>query len=90
MNKENIEKKRDSSFELLRIIAIMMVLTMHYLNAKMGGALSSQNIPSTHMNFYITRLMVSFSIVAVNCFILITGFFMYKKDRIKIWISNWI
>ncbi len=84
MNKENIEKKRDSSFELLRIIAIMMVLTMHYLNAKMGGALSSQNIPSTHMNFYITRLMVSFSIVAVNCFILITGFFMYKKDRIKI------
>lgn len=91
MKKKNIEtkesemtRKRESNFELLRIILIIMILTLHYLNANMGGALSTKNIPDTHFNYYLARLLESLCIIAVNCFILITGFFMYKRDKVKI------
>lgn len=76
--------KRQSNFELLRIIAILMILTLHYLNPNIGGALNIANIPNTNFNYYIARGLESFCIVAVNLYILITGFFMYKKDNIKI------
>lgn len=74
--------ERKSNFELLRIVLIFMVITLHYLNARMGGALSPENIPSSNFNYFISRLIESFSIVAVNCFILITGYFMYKKKEV--------
>lgn len=76
--------KRQSNFELLRIILIIMILVLHYLNADMGGALSTKNIPNTHFNYYLARALESLCIVAVNCFILITGFFMYKRNSVKI------
>uniref|UniRef100_UPI00352A7175 acyltransferase n=1 Tax=Aerococcus urinaeequi TaxID=51665 RepID=UPI00352A7175 len=73
---------RKSNFELLRIISMMMVVGLHYLNPSMGGALAEQS--STEINYYITFALESLFIVGVNCFILITGYFQIEKSSIKI------
>lgn len=74
--------KRNSSFELLRIIAILMVLILHYFNGGMGGALN--NVKVNSFNYYSVYIIESLSIIAVNLFILISGYFMCKKKEVKI------
>ena len=77
-------KISQSNFELLRIVCIIMIISLHYFNASMGGALDTKNIPDSHFNYYLVRFLESFCIVAVNCFILITGYFMNKSEKIKL------
>lgn len=77
MNKEVI---RESNFELLRIMAILMIISLHYLN--FGGALSIHDIGSKH--YYISHLLESFFIIAVNLFVLITGYFNVNTKKVKI------
>ena len=38
-----MEEKRTSNFELLRIILILFIITLHYLNSEMGGILGYSN-----------------------------------------------
>lgn len=75
-------EKRDSNFELLRIILILMVLVLHYNNAGMGGGLS--NVIPNSFNYYFVNFTESYCIIAVNVFVLITGYFMINKDTVKI------
>lgn len=84
VEKVNIIKERSSNFELLRIVLILMVITLHYLHSKMGGALNIKNITSGEFNYYLSRIIESACIIAVNCFVLITGYFMHDKKEIKI------
>ena len=65
--------KRETNFELLRIIAMLMVVTMHYLYY--AGALPSLNDPLNERSCF-ALAMESLSIVAVNLFVLITGYFL--------------
>ncbi len=76
-------KERESNFELLRIILMLMVLSLHYLGIPLGGALDTKNIPSSDFNYYLARFIESFSIIAVNCYIIITGYFMHTKKEVK-------
>ena len=78
---ENITN-RQSNYELLRIIAMMMVVGLHYFNAGMGGAIGNVSIGTT--NYYLTYLFESIFMVGVNVFVLISGYFMIKKDTINI------
>ena len=66
-------KKREANFELLRVIAMFMVVILHYLShgdvlIKLGAPIHSVNIIST--------LIESFCIVAVNVWVLISGYFL--------------
>lgn len=76
------EKKRKSNIELFRILLILMVIILHYFNAEMGGALV-HTVPGS-INYYFIHLVESLCIVAVNGFVLITGYFSYKKENIKV------
>lgn len=76
------DKKRKSNIELFRILLILMVIILHYFNAEMGGALG-HTIPGS-VSYYFAHLMESLCIVAVNGFILITGYFSYKKENVKV------
>lgn len=81
--RENIlEKKlfRKSNIELLRIVLILMIIVLHYFNSEMGGLLG--NVAPNSMNYYLSHFLESVSIVAVNTFILITGYFSYRKDKV--------
>ena len=74
-------KKRESNIELLRIIVMIMIIALHFLGG-FGKILSQVNRKS--VNFYLAVLLESFFIIAVNCFIFITGYFQIEKKKINL------
>ena len=66
---------RNYSLDLLRILATFMVVVLHV--QLFGGLLEKQPFA---LSFLPTIILESFCIVAVNCFVLITGFFMIHKE----------
>lgn len=65
------QKIRASNFELLRIVCMFMIIGLHLF--KKGGALESLSVGDK--NYYITNGLESLFIVAVNCYVLISGYF---------------
>lgn len=80
--KVKMEKSRDSNFELLRIVLAFMIIILHYFCYELGGALG--NIPNNTINYYFAYFIESACIIAVNVFILMTGYYMHDKSEIKI------
>ncbi len=76
------EKIRNSNFELLKVILTIMILVLHYCNGYIGGALS--NIPVGTVNYHLIHIAESLCIASVNTFIVITGYFMCRKNGIRI------
>lgn len=68
------QKSRDSNFELFRILLIVMVISIHYFLH--GGAL--KNLTPNDTNYYVVNIIYSCIRVAVNCFVLISGYFGIK------------
>ena len=67
-----MNSSRNSTLELLRIISMIMVIGLHYMNKTIGGGLNTElkvNIVSSHM-------IESICITSVNVFVLISGYFM--------------
>lgn len=75
-----MENKRHSNIELLRIILMIMIIALHYMNGSMGGALRE----STGLNYYIIRFFESLFIMSVNGFVIITGYCSINKKKINI------
>lgn len=69
--------KRQNNFEALRIGAMFMVIILHYLDK--GGLLTSTAEPFS-VGSYAAWLVESFAIVAVNVYVLITGYFMCESS----------
>lgn len=65
--------KRNSSIELLRIIAMFMVVVLHCLLTT--GALEYQS----RVQYYVYWFIEALCIIAVDVFILISGYFMIKS-----------
>ena len=65
-------KKRHIGLDILRIISMVMIVTLHYINK--GGF---QNIfEITSANYWIVKIIYHLSLVAVNCYVLISGYFL--------------
>ena len=73
---------RQSNIELLRIIMILAVIGLHYFNGNMGGLLKYTKISNS--TYYFSHVLESLFIVAVNVFVLITGYFSVNKRSIKV------
>ena len=79
-------KKRQVNFELLRILCMYMIVVGHCLfhgrvTAKLGYGTT---------NYFLSYLIQSFSVVHVNCFVMIAGYFSidraFKAQRVtKFW-----
>ena len=65
-------KKRNASMDLLRIICMMMVVSMHYFG--WGGEIGASN--ATTINFMVASGLSVFSRVSVDCFFMLSGFFI--------------
>lgn len=80
---------RNSSFEFLRLILMLMIVMHHCIVHGLGLVGFSElfdttiNIPDSWIPA--SMLSNSFLISSVNCFILISGFFGIKPDRKKIY-----
>lgn len=84
MEKEEIvkvkKKVRDANFELLRIVAMFMIIIHHYLI--FGGIL--QNVVEGTMEYYIVNAIEFACIVCVNVYVMISGYYMIKsKTKFK-------
>lgn len=72
-------KARQANFELLRIIAMLMVVTMHFLSRT--GVLPTA-VPGTFpgKQGVFAVFVESFCIVAVNVYVLLSGYFLCEKE----------
>ncbi|MBQ7774939.1 MAG: acyltransferase [Lachnospiraceae bacterium] len=70
-------KKRVVSIELLRILAMMMVVMLHYLGK---GELLPGLLEDMPHNGYVAWGLESLSIVAVNVYMLISGYFLVNAE----------
>lgn len=68
--------KRLANIELLRIIAMLMVVMLHYLGK--GGLLPAMSF-NMDANGYVAWILESLSIVAVNVYVLISGYFLVES-----------
>lgn len=68
------------NIQLLRIVLMLMIVSLHYLGH--GQIITSVNIGT--FNFYLVFILKSLCIIAVNTYIIITGYFMEgKRIRFK-------
>ena len=72
-----MKKVRESNFELLRCILIFMVVLVHYNSNIMGKALAYVTPGSP--NYYFLCAVESLSVIGTNGFVLLTGYFSWKK-----------
>ena len=69
-------QERKNNFELLRIIAMLMVMSLHALGH--GGVLNQYSVGT--VGYTVFWLIEAFCYVAVNSFVLMTGYFMINSD----------
>lgn len=63
------------NFELLRIVSMVMIVTLHFLGA--GGILSRVQIGTP--KYYLANIIEYACIIAVNLYVMITGYFCINK-----------
>lgn len=75
--------QRQSNIELLRVLAIMGVIVLHYGNPFMGGGLTY--VKDSSINSYILCLLISLFACSVNLFMIISGYFMCNSKGVNLW-----
>ncbi len=69
--------KRRPNFELLRIVAMFMIIALHYL---VKGNVAVPYSESRSMVNYTAWLVEAFCIVAVDCYVLLSGYFLVESE----------
>lgn len=92
MRKEVIKKEKMANLEVLRCVAMMMVVALHYLGK--GNLLGDTNVPGMSGTGLVAWVLEAFCIVAVNVYMLISGYFLstssFKLSRlITLWLQIW-
>lgn len=73
-------KQRKYNLDLLRILSMLFIVSLHYLGV--GGAfynIDAGNVDLITYNYCITSFLEALSIVGVNCFVLISGYFLINS-----------
>lgn len=73
------DTKRQVNFELLRIVAMLMIISLHYL-VKGWAATPFPFTAKEHPVGVFAWLIEAFCIVAVNCYVLISGYFLVESE----------
>lgn len=75
--------QRDSNLELYRIIVMLLIVAHHYVvNSDVGNLIAADPLA---INSLFLRLFGMWGKTGINCFVLITGYFMCQS---KITIEN--
>ena len=86
------KKERMANLEVLRCVAMMMVVVLHYLGK--GGLLPDLTAPLSVQDM-VAWLLEAFCIVAVNVYMMISGYFLcessFKLSRLlTLWVQLWL
>ncbi|MBR3352182.1 MAG: acyltransferase family protein [Lachnospiraceae bacterium] len=76
-------KTRKSNIEVLRLLAAIGVILLHYNNHDIGGRFKYVTKGTINEQFLI--FIESLFICSVNVFVLITGYFLCRKSRVSLW-----
>lgn len=68
---------RDSNFEVMRIVSMFMIVVWHLSVHGISGS-DYDNLTSTNQFFY--NLIKSLTVIAVNIYVLISGYFLSKSS----------
>lgn len=83
-----LKNNRNQGLDLLRIICMLMVVTLHYYGH--GCLVGDQLVPGT-TNWFLGNLLYPFSLVAVNCVVLLSGYFQCtSRFKLKRMVSTWV
>lgn len=82
-----MRSERKTGIELLRVIAMLMIVALHYVNL---GGVSTKGLG---FNLYFARFIQAITYSCVDIFVLITGFFWNKNTRpitkaAKLWLQT--
>lgn len=77
------KKQRSSNFELLRIVCMLLIICGHIVMVHGYDELGDSS-------WYIKQVVNPFCTVAVNVFVLISGYFGIKLNTKKFWKLNWM
>lgn len=69
--------ERKSNLELLRILSMCGIIFIHYVGADLGGAVVNGTFPN--FSWFFVHFSNSFFVPLVNCFVLISGYFMISS-----------
>ena len=86
------ENKRQLNFEILRIIAMCMIITMHYLTKGLNVPKLSEDLSLSNMLWW---LIYAFAVGAVNIYVLISGYFLadsrWRIDKVfNLYLTVWL
>ena len=65
--------KRQANFEILRVVAMAMIVAMHFMLK--GGIAVPMSDDGSAVN-YLAWIIEALCIVAANCYVLISGYFL--------------
>ena len=73
------KKKRNANFELLRIVAMLMILVLHYNSH--ANVLLQLGVPANRVQIFAT-ILEGFCITGLNTYVFLSGYFL-SKSKIK-------
>ncbi|MFI3175933.1 MAG: acyltransferase [Eubacteriales bacterium] len=80
--------QRKANFELLRIVAMVMIVILHYLSK---GELLSEHLTIQNPEGYFWWILEAFCAVAVNVYVLLSGYLLIQKPfRVKRVLAIWL
>ena len=84
--------KRESNFEVMRTLAMFFIVVYHCLTHGVGGGYGFSTVqPVSLSNLLFSDFMLVFSSIAVNLYVMISGFFLidlnFKLSRI---VRTWV
>lgn len=75
-------KERNSNIEILRILAMMSVVALHYVHQDLGGVEVLASFPNS--TWFFVAAVRGFALPMVNTFVLITGYFTITSNRLNV------
>lgn len=81
-------KQHHIGMDLLRIICMLMVISLHFFYH--GGLINNALVPG-HPNWFLGNIIFTSCYVAVNCFVLLSGYFQCtSRFKLKRVVSVWV
>ena len=74
--------ERKSNLELLRILSMSGIIFIHYVGAELGGAVVNGDFPN--FSWFFVHFFNAFFVPLVNCFVLISGYFMVNSKSFSL------
>lgn len=72
---------RNSNIELLCLVLMAFVVVLHFNNSDGGGAFKlAKELPVENA---VLHLLEAYCILAVNCFMIVSGYFLYMNKKVK-------